>query len=163
MTDHTLDATTHFRPFQLADLEAVSRLDRIAFGDEAYPKTFLRQAYDLWPSLFIVGETSSGLIVGYGLGGLAQNCSTAWILALAVDTQSRSRGIGAGIVSKLLNSISEHGATEVRLTTRPDNLHALIIFKRLGFSVVDQDNAYFGQNEPRYVLVLDRLHPPSAT
>lgn len=163
MTDHTLGAAIHFRSVQLADLEAVSRLERMAFGDESYPKTFFRQAYDLWPALFIVGETSSRLIVGYGLGGLAQNCSTAWILALVVDAQSRSRGIGTSLASKLLSSIWEHKATEVRLTTRPDNLHALSIFKRLGFLIVDQDDMYFGQNEPRYVLVLDRLNPPSAT
>lgn len=157
MTEQALSHAVYIRSVVLTDLEAVRRLDLATFGQESYPKTFLRQAFDLWPALFLVAVSRTGAIAGYGMGALAENCSTAWILALSVDWQMRHRGIGTNLTLKLLDSMSKHGATEVRLTTSPRNAHALSVFRGIGFQIVGHEEEYFGEDEPRYILSLNDL------
>lgn len=148
------------REAQRPDLDAVAALERDAFGAEAYPALFFRQALDLWAGLLWVAETEE--LLGYALAAPAAEPREAWILALAVRPAARGRGAGAGLLGALLERLRAEGFETVRLTVHPENAPALRLYERAGFVTEAMEEAYFGPGEPRLRLCLALCADPGA-
>ncbi|WP_283392409.1 GNAT family N-acetyltransferase [Photobacterium phosphoreum] len=136
------------------DVQAVYQLEQHLFGDHCYPDFFIRQAYDCWPSGLLVARYQ-GNIVGYVLCAPQFNTmslvvSEGWILALAVDPSVQGRGIGKQLIQEAMAILS--GCEKLWLTVHPDN-HAKKLYQQLGFTDVEQENDYFGPDQPRVKMV----------
>lgn len=141
------------RPPRKADLPAVFAVERDVFGAHVYPDFFFRQAFDLWGDTFFVAEGEGGVLDGYVIGTPCHEPGVMWILSLAVRGASRGRGIGKALMREVLAAMRGKGASSVKLTVHPDN-GAVSLYRSLGFEVVGEERHYFGENDPRLVMVL---------
>lgn len=141
------------RPPRISDLAAVFAVERDVFGTHVYPDFFFRQALDLWGETFFVAESELGALDGYAIGASSHEPGVMWVLSLAVRSASRGRGIGKALMLELLAAMKARGTTSAKLTVHPGN-RAVTLYRNLGFEVVTNDPAYFGENEPRLVMEL---------
>ena len=130
-----------------ADLPALAALEHEAFGEEAYPAFFFRQAMDLWAPFFLIAE-DNGRIAGYVLAAPAARGSEACVLSTGVHPDARGRGLATGLLRALLERLEAAGTATVWLTVHPENL-AERLYRRLGFEAVGEAADYFGDGEPR--------------
>lgn len=136
-----------FREAVPADLPALAALERDAFGDEAYPAFFFRQAMDLWGPFFLVAE-EAGRVAGYALAAPSARGSEACVLSTGVHPEARGRGLATGLLRALLDRLDAAGTATVWLTVHPEN-PAVRLYRRLGFGTAGEEADYFGDGEPR--------------
>jgi ribosomal protein S18 acetylase RimI-like enzyme len=82
--------------------------------------------------------------------------NSVYISNLAVDRAYRGQGVARSIMLFILEKCKE--APRVDLVTHPENNHALQLYTSLGFKVESRKENYFGDGEPRLVLVLTPPH-----
>ena len=75
----------------------------------------------------------------------------AYISGLVIDPDSQRQGIGRKSMLLLLEMLV--GLSRIDMVTHPDNNAALSLYESLGFSVESRQENYFGDGEPRLVLV----------
>lgn len=141
-----------------ADLPRVREIDAEVFGVDTYPALFFRQAWDLWPGLFLVSETGAEDVCGYGLGAVGLDGS-GWILSVAVRPAARGRGAGRTLTSELISAFAALGVRAVRLTVHPSS-SAVRLYRQLGFVPAYEEEDYFSPGDPRLVMHLDRVDDP---
>lgn len=135
-----------------ADLEAVHRIDSNIFGSEAYPFSFFRQAYELYPETFLVA-CDDNQVIGYCLGAVAlRKKNTGWILSLAVLANYQRQGYGSKLLLKALEALRGTGCDEVLLSVQPDNDLAKALFRKFGFKTVTIHAEYFGPGHAREIM-----------
>ncbi|SMY15546.1 GNAT family N-acetyltransferase [Photobacterium aquimaris] len=136
------------------DVQAVYQLEKRLFGDHCYPDFFIRQAYDCWPAGLFVAR-KFGEVVGYVLcapqfTNEASVASEGWILALAVDSSVQGQGVGRQLMQAAMERLS--GCEKLWLTVHPNN-YAKKLYQQLGFIEVEQENDYFGLDQPRVKML----------
>ena len=77
----------------------------------------------------------------------------AWLLGLGVVPKCRGRNYGRELLKRALDLCRTSGIEEVVITVRPTNESAYRIYKDAGFREEYVEEHYFGENEPRQVLV----------
>ena len=82
---------------------------------------------------------------------------SVYISNVAVDPAYRRQGVARAAMSHILENCKE--APRVDLVTHPENNHALQLYTSLGFKVESRKENYFGDGEPRLVLVLAHPQP----
>lgn len=68
------------------------------------------------------------------------------ILNVAVDPGWRRRGIGGGLVQRVLEAAAEAGAAFVTLEVRVGNAPAIGLYERMGFVLVGRRKGYYQDN-----------------
>ncbi|RXZ43420.1 GNAT family N-acetyltransferase [Crenobacter cavernae] len=138
----------------LVDLPAVYAVEQAVFGSHVYPDFFFRQAFDLWRGLFLVADSGAGELDGYIVGAMSEEAGVLWIVSLAVRERCRGQGVGRALSIALIAAMRARGAEAVKLTVDPGNSGAVALYSRLGFEVVGEEAAYFGEGEARLVMRL---------
>ena len=140
------------RAATLADLQRVAALEQQVFETAVYPDFFFRQAHDLWPDFLLLAWQGTELL-GYLLAAPGQQGLTSLgILSLAVSGQSRGQGVGQALLTHLLQHCPE-STRQLWLTVAPDNLAALRLYEKSGFTKQKYSEDYYGKGESRWVLV----------
>lgn len=137
----------NYRLATLHDLPKIFQLEQALFGEHAFPYFVLRQYYDCHREGFWVAE-KDGEIAGYVLHARGHNQMESWILALAVDPNVQGQGVGQRLMGSCLSSAE----TAVKLTVDPSNQGACALYEKLGFEMVEHDEAYFGEGAGRWVM-----------
>ncbi|WP_045461738.1 GNAT family N-acetyltransferase [Vibrio hyugaensis] len=135
------------------DLVALYQLENDLFGHHAYPGFFFRQAFDCWQNGLLIAKEDDQ-IAGYVLMAQSDEQNTHWILSLAVDSQHRGKGIARSLVENVIAKASL--GSIVKLTVDPNNAPAYKLYTSLGFKVLEKEEDYFGDGEPRLVMALAR-------
>ncbi len=76
------------------------------------------------------------------------------ISGLIVAPPFQGKGIGREAMVQLL--VELEGVKRVDLVTHPDNVRALKFYESLGFKVESRKENFFGDGEPRVVMVLEK-------
>jgi ribosomal protein S18 acetylase RimI-like enzyme len=139
------------RTAQIQDIVMISQLDNEVFRSDPYPFHVLRQFFDVFGELFLVA-TTNGQIVGYTIGAISHTPNEAWLIALAVDSNNRKRGVGKLLARSILERLSVLQARQVYLTVDPENEIAINLYSRLGFREVRREENYFGPGTRRLVM-----------
>jgi ribosomal-protein-alanine N-acetyltransferase len=90
---------------------------------------------------------------GYMLAAKSARPGEGWILSAATHPAWRGRGIGQALLQQLLATLDAAGLTEIRLTVHPGNTVACRLYERAGFVCEARDEAYFGPDQPRLIMV----------
>ncbi len=77
-----------------------------------------------------------------------------YINGLAINPPFQGKDIGRKVMIRILDEIKD--AKRIELDTHPDNAPALALYESLGFVVESRIENYYGDGEPRLVLILDR-------
>ncbi|KMN37601.1 MULTISPECIES: N-acetyltransferase [unclassified Chromobacterium] len=143
------------RPAQLPDLAPVFQIEQAVFGQHIYPDFFFRQAHDLWPDLFLVAPgAQDGELGGYIIGAPGSGQGEFWIMSLAVHLHCRGQGTGKQLLQTLLQALRARQASHAKLTVHPDN-PAVRLYQQLGFTIIEHQPHYFGEDEPRLLMRVD--------
>ncbi|MGI5419401.1 ribosomal protein S18-alanine N-acetyltransferase [Actinomadura luteofluorescens] len=150
------------RPMTGADLPAVHRLDRVLFPEDTWSEEMLAGELADQPRTryYVVAETPGGEIVGYA--GLAAAGGQADVQTIGVRADRRKGGIGAVLLTALLEEAVRRGSESVFLEVRADNDAAHRLYERFGFERVGIRKRYYQPSDVDAIVMCRKLRdrPP---
>ncbi|WP_433479748.1 ribosomal protein S18-alanine N-acetyltransferase [Spirillospora sp. CA-142024] len=145
-----------------ADLPVIHRLDRLLFPDNAWSEEMLAGELADQPRTrhYVVAETSGGEIVGYA--GLAAAGGQADVQTIGVRADRRKGGIGAALLTALLDEAVRRNSEAVFLEVRADNDAAHRLYERFGFDRVGIRKRYYQPSDVDAIVMCRKLRdrPP---
>jgi len=75
----------------------------------------------------------------------------AYLSDLVIDPAYQGRGLGREALTLVLQELEE--VERISLVTHPDNQNALALYLSFGFQITSREEDYYGDGEPRFVLV----------
>ncbi|MQY17699.1 GNAT family N-acetyltransferase [Nocardia macrotermitis] len=145
-TTHVLTAV--YRKPRLDDLDRI-----MAIEGEVFPETplyyIMRQLFDVHRTDWLVAELD-GIVIGYAL--IMAYEKRALLSTFAVIEQQQGRGYGRELLTRAMQHCRDKGLDIMWLTVRPANKHAMRMFMKAGFTVVNEDDNYFGPGVARKVM-----------
>ncbi|MTE20599.1 ribosomal-protein-alanine N-acetyltransferase [Streptomyces sp. TRM43335] len=128
------------------DIAPVLELERELFPHDAWtaPLFWSELAHARGPNAtrrYVVAETPDGRVVGYG--GLAVAGDTGDIQTIAAARDHWGTGLGARLLTALLNAAGDFECREVLLEVRVDNARAQRLYERFGFEPVGLRRGYY--------------------
>jgi len=90
---------------------------------------------------------------GYAMAAIEQsNPRRAWMLSLAVRPKYRGVGLGERLVIQVLDALKQSEVAEVLLSVSPDNVKAIALYEKLGFTTLKIIEDFFGSGEHRKLM-----------
>lgn len=139
-----------------ADLEDVARIEKSAFEQPWTAQSFRSELIKNDLAHYMVARMGER-VVGYG--GIWVIFNEAHLTTLAVDKVYRRRGVGAALLSGLIERSSQLGARRISLEVRPSNLAARTLYKKFGFNARGLRKHYYTDEDG---LVMFRNIPGAA-
>jgi ribosomal protein S18 acetylase RimI-like enzyme len=138
------------RRAEARDLPRIMELERLIFGDEAWPVQMVARELAARGRLYLVAEVArppgasppaAGTVAGYG--GVSLGRRGAEVMNLAVDPAARGRGIGRALMDALLSGARAAGAKQVGLSVADGSPAAAGLYRSLGFEPVGVARGYY--------------------
>jgi ribosomal-protein-alanine N-acetyltransferase len=124
------------------DLDAVMRLEHELFPEDAWSRTmFWSELADAAGRHFVVAEDGTGRVVGYA--GLAQLGDEADVQTIGVAAEAQGTGLGARLLTDLLDEARRRRCHAVLLEVRVDNARAQRLYERFGFVPLGIRRGYY--------------------
>ncbi len=144
--------TINLRKATLADISVLLDIEQSVAGTKLYSPMLKKEEWEeeLQKSFVYIIEENT-LPVG-NISYEKRNDGSVYISGLAVNPQFQGRGIARAALTRVLEEIGN--VKRIDLVTHPDNVAALKLYQSLGFVVESRKENYFGDGEPRLVLVL---------
>lgn len=148
-------------PFQLremvaADIEEVMRVEKAAFAHPWSAELFRRELEHDWSCILLAEEPQPAdpQLLGFVIFWLVHD--EIHILNVATDPQQRRRGVAKTLLRECFARGRTKGAQLATLEVRRSNVHAIDLYKSLGFrSVGVRPNYYSEEGEDAIVMTLD--------
>jgi ribosomal protein S18 acetylase RimI-like enzyme len=116
-------------PASLLDLPGVMRLERLCFGDDAWP-LFDVVGMLSWPGEVRLKVMEGKRIIGFASGESDADASLSQIATIGVDPEFRQRGIGSALLAACERALP---GKRLQLTVRADNLPAIRLYEKFGY------------------------------
>jgi ribosomal-protein-alanine N-acetyltransferase len=130
------------RDLRWTDIEAVTRLERDLFPDDAWSQE------SLWAELaarprrsYVVVEDADGDVVGYA--GVDLGGEVADVMTMAVATRAQGRGLGRRLLDELVARAGADHAAYLVLEVRADNEPARKLYESRGFELLSIRRRYY--------------------
>lgn len=136
----TSTPTIELRRIHFRDLADVIRLERRAFGREAWGWVDFLIGFAMG-NIFIQAARG-GEMLGFALAQVRRRQDVTWILNIAVDPDHRNQGLGRALMLAVEAQVT---TPRLRLTVRVDNLAARHLYRRLGYEEIGLRRGYYGQ------------------
>jgi ribosomal-protein-alanine N-acetyltransferase len=78
----------------------------------------------------------------------------SYLSDLVIRPDFQGQGIGREAMTEILKKL--HGYPRIDLVTHPENVRAIKLYESLGFVIESRKENYFGDGEPRVVMVRGR-------
>lgn len=137
------------------DVCAALAIERALFPDPWSEATFWAELAGVPETRHYVVAESGGEVVGYA--GLFATRHTADVQTLAVAAERQGAGLGATLLTALLDEARRRGAGEVLLEVRADNVTAQRLYTRFGFERIGVRRGYY---QPGRVDAVVMRHRP---
>jgi ribosomal-protein-alanine N-acetyltransferase len=125
------------RPAGPADIPAVARLDRAAFGPLwAYSERVLRSV--LGPLVYFQAAELPGTVCGYMLCTFHQD-DRAHVVRIAVDPGLQGQGIGVRLLAEFFLYARTQGVRRVSLNTQEENYRSQQLYRWFGFAPTGEE------------------------
>lgn len=120
------------RTATLDDLDALLVLEERCFEYDRLSRRNFRYMLTKANAATFVAE-QQGRLYGYVLVLYSAGTSLARMYSLAVDADSRGRGVGAGLIAAAEADALARGCVYMRLEVRPDNEPAITLYQKLNY------------------------------
>jgi ribosomal-protein-alanine N-acetyltransferase len=118
-------------------------LEGVLFGDEAWSDgMFWSELAERETRRYLVADDDSGLLCAYA-GLCAYAPHEAYIQTMAVAPAARRHGLGAALLTELLDEAARRGCPHVDLEVRADNDTAIRLYERHGFTRIGLRRGYY--------------------
>lgn len=135
-------ASVVIRQMTHEDLPAVMELERSTFPLDAWSEGMMRgELADQPRTRHYVVAVVEDRIVGYA--GVAVAANQADVQTIAVLESHRGAGIGAAMLTELLEEARRRGARDIFLEVREDNPVARRLYERFGFESIGTRRRYY--------------------
>jgi len=129
---------------KIDDLEPLYKIELECFHHEAFPKTWL--AYFLETPKFVSLVASvNGQIAGFVIGSVERykNRLCGHIYSLDVSQKYRRRGVAYRLLDEVEKIFIRKGAEVSRLEVRADNVPALRLYEKRGYTATETLRNYY--------------------
>lgn len=147
--------TISLRKADNSDIEKLVELEKSVAGDKTssiIPSTMAEWAEDIKNGVVYLIQ-KDGVVVGdiqYEKKGEGH----MQITGLVVKPEFQRQGIAREALTQILEELKNF--KRIDLTTHPKNTKALELYKSLGFVVESEKEDYYGDGQPRLILVLQK-------
>jgi ribosomal-protein-alanine N-acetyltransferase len=128
------------RPMTAADVPAVVAIETEAFTTPWEPDTFEGLLGREGVELLVFEEPGSG-VLGYAV--LWCVLDQGELANIAIRPDLRGQGLGARLLSAVLETCRRRGVAHLFLEVRDSNVAALALYERFGFAVVGRRKNYY--------------------
>lgn len=132
----------------LLDLAALRRLEKECFEKDAWPILDLF-AILTWPDVIRLKAVDNDELIGFVGGDPRPSQAVAWIATLAVHPRYQRRGIGRMLLRACEEQIN---LPRMRLSVRTSNHHAISLYEKEGYQMVDVWKRYYSDYEDALVM-----------
>lgn len=154
------------RRMELADIDAVKRIDDLSFTLPWPRKAFLYELQKNKTSRYYVAEARGPAVRRrvVGMIGMWLIIDEIHISTLAVHPDHRRQGIAERLIDAALTQAHKDGAVSATLEVRDSNLAAQSLYNKFGFEVTGRRKRYYRDNFEDAVLMaitnLDKIEVP---
>lgn len=146
------------RPMHSFDIDAVLAVERASFLTPWSRAAFEAEMDDNELAHYLVIE-ADGEVIGYA--GMWMILDEAHVTNIAIAPGFRSKGLGTVLVTALIDSAIQLGATCMTLEVRASNLDAQRLYRRLGFEPRGLRPGYYSDTgEDALIMWRDNLTCP---
>lgn len=135
------------------DAETLARLEALAFGDRSWGANNVKESFVASRvTVFLGGEapaTPKGFAVWRDLGDEAE------MLTIGVISAARGRGLGAKLVSAVLDAARANQVQRFFLEVSAANTAARRLYGQAGFQEIGVRKAYYADGGDAMVMALD--------
>lgn len=135
-------------PSNLRDLGALRTLERVCFGDDAWPLIDLIGVLSL-PGIVRLKAVLGEKMVGFIAGDPKPWEEQGWITTVGVHPDLRQRGIGSALITECERLMK---MPRVRLSVRQSNMNAILLYEKLGYRQVGIWSKYYHDGENALIL-----------
>lgn len=131
------DAGERLRTIRLRALQEATYAFEATYAESAArpPESWARQLADLATFVAVDGEHDVGMVRGGPHGVLAD---AAYLLSMWVAPEARGRRVGQALIEAIVQWAKATGYARVVLDVGTHNPHAIALYARSGFVVVDE-------------------------
>ncbi len=147
----TLRADVVCRPVGLNRTDDLLALEEACFPTDRISRRNLRHLLRT-PSAYCVGAYHRGELVGSMVILFKCNSRSARVYSLAVSSAARGMGIGRRMMAKAVREARRRGCDRMRLEVRMDNMPAIRLYERLGFSDTQVLPGYYEDGAHAFVM-----------
>ena len=122
------------------DIEQLKKLEQLCFDEtirENFEYVLSHDAY-----LYMLVRNNLGDIVAYA--GISISYEQGDVLSVCVDKEYRGQGLAKGLLKGLFEKAKEKGVEVLFLEVEEENLPAISLYKKLGFSQISKRENYYG-------------------
>ena len=134
------------RTASVTDLAGISTVENASFARDAYP-TFLLEKLVLDPqATFLVLADKAQRIIGYCVSRM--DSTHSHLISVAVLPDHRRCGAASKMLKELLATSVQRGIREISLEVRTDNVSAIQLYRRFGFTDLGVTPNYYSDGSP---------------
>jgi len=138
------------RRAELADLPRIVEIERASF-DDPYPPEYLEMLMHFNQGIFMVAERD-GVPIGYVAASMRGK--TGHVLSIAVYPEERGRGVGRGLMGRMVEELKAREASSIVLESKKGN-PAIDFYLRFGFRQVGTMPGYYDDGSEAISMELD--------
>lgn len=146
----------HVEPAGVNDAESIAKLHAGGFYRGWPREDFISYLADPERTPAYVACNGKRRIAGFAMLRLAAD--EAELITIAVDPKWRGKGVGAALLNAGFADLQMSRATRMFLEVAADNVPALALYRRHGFSEIGRRNGYYARPDgsPATALVMSR-------
>ncbi len=133
----------------ISDLDSIEEIEKLSFGSESYPRSFLLRLLREGQTLIVEYDDR---IVGYisyiHLGFIAR------IISIAVHPSYRRMGLGESLLREAIEDMKRLGVRKVLLEVKVDNKAAINLYSKVGFKINSILKGYYNGGDG-YSMYMD--------
>jgi len=137
-----------------SDAGKLHALEEELFGAADYPLSHRSFYYHIHRNLLYVAETEGGEIAAYALALIQRR--DAKLYSLGVASVHRGNGLSGLLMRQILQQLTSLGFKRILLEVRCDNTPAIALYRKFGFSVTKQLDAFYRDGCNAYLM--EKLH-----
>lgn len=140
-SDPEAGAAATLRPLTPADVPRVVELERQLFGPSAWSEAMIAGELHAPGRWYLAAVEGDDALVGYA--GLWFDGDVTQVMTIGVAPVVQRHGVGAALLTALIERSRELGASAVLLEVRVDNVPAMTMYERFGFTVLGRRRRYY--------------------
>jgi [ribosomal protein S18]-alanine N-acetyltransferase len=134
------------RPARQRDLDALDRLESVAFTGDRLSRRSLRSFIAKGDRLLVAADNEG--LAGYALVIRRKGGRKARLYSIAVDPRKGGRGVGRALLAAVQSHAVEQGCKILQLEVREDNRRAVALYERLGYRQFGRYEDYYEDGAP---------------
>jgi ribosomal-protein-alanine N-acetyltransferase len=143
----------HLKPASYEDLDGVMKIENACFDTDAFSRQQIAYLMTRAKGVFLVVEHKSE-VAGYLSLIISRRHNTGRIYSIAVAPGKRGLSIADNLMDKTIAYANEKKLRAVSLEVRTDNIAAIRLYEKKGFTVRSVKQNYYNDGASAFKMVL---------